>query len=339
MGKERVRLSDIAEELGLSTATVSNVIHGKTKKASAETVRRVQELLEKKNYIPSMAAVLLAQNDSGIIGVVVNDHEKYETHVLEDGFVAASLNALSRECDRAGCFMMVKVTDRWNEIVRFASMWNMEGLILIGFCGQDYKRLRESMHIPFVVYDGYFEEAPGICNIAIDHYDGGRQVGQYLKRMGHRKILCLTDNLTFMDAERISGCTDAAGKDTVRSMKIPMQKENRMRFYQEKLGEILKYTAVFAVSDFYAAELIHILQEEGLHVPEDLSVVGFDDSPMCGNCHPSLTTVRQDAGLRAETAVRVLRGLKAGTEERRSVKLPVVLVERGSVKCKRSILH
>lgn len=158
MGKERVRLSDIAEELGLSTATVSNVIHGKTKKASAETVRRVQELLEKKNYIPSMAAVLLAQNDSGIIGVVVNDHEKYETHVLEDGFVAASLNALSRECDRAGCFMMVKVTDRWNEIVRFASMWNMEGLILIGFCGQDYKRLRESMHIPFVVYDGYFRK-------------------------------------------------------------------------------------------------------------------------------------------------------------------------------------
>ena len=82
---DRVRIVDIAEELGLSTATVSNVIHGKTKKISDETVKRVQELLEERQYIPSMAGILLAQNDSRIIGIVVNDHEKYEGHVLEDG--------------------------------------------------------------------------------------------------------------------------------------------------------------------------------------------------------------------------------------------------------------
>ena len=88
---ERVRISDIAEELGLSTATVSNVIHGKTGKVSPETVRRVQETLEKRRYIPSMAGILLAQNDSRIIGVVMNDHEKYQGHLLEDPFIAASL--------------------------------------------------------------------------------------------------------------------------------------------------------------------------------------------------------------------------------------------------------
>lgn len=75
---QRVRIVDIAEELGLSTATVSNVIHGKTKKISDETVKRVQELIEKRGYIPSMAGILLAQNSSGIIGAVVNDHRKYE---------------------------------------------------------------------------------------------------------------------------------------------------------------------------------------------------------------------------------------------------------------------
>ena len=84
MEKERIRMSDIAQELGLSTATVSNVIHGKTKKISDETVRRVQELIEKRGYMPNMAEILLAQNNSRIIGVVVNDHEKYEGHVLED---------------------------------------------------------------------------------------------------------------------------------------------------------------------------------------------------------------------------------------------------------------
>ena len=80
--EERVRIVDIAEELGLSTATVSNVIHGKTKKISDETVKRVQELLEKRQYVPSMAGILLSQNNSRIVGVVVNNHEKYENKVF-----------------------------------------------------------------------------------------------------------------------------------------------------------------------------------------------------------------------------------------------------------------
>lgn len=89
--QERVRICDIAEELGLSTATVSNVIHGKTNKVSDETVQRVTALLEKRRYIPSMAGILLARNGSGIIGVFVNDHPKYEGHTLRDGFLASVL--------------------------------------------------------------------------------------------------------------------------------------------------------------------------------------------------------------------------------------------------------
>ncbi len=65
---ERIRIADIAEELGLSTATVSNVIHGKTKKISDETVKRVQALLEERQYIPSMAEILLARNNSRMAG-------------------------------------------------------------------------------------------------------------------------------------------------------------------------------------------------------------------------------------------------------------------------------
>ncbi|MEE1024422.1 MAG: LacI family DNA-binding transcriptional regulator, partial [Acutalibacteraceae bacterium] len=153
MEEKRVRICDIAEELGLSTATVSNVLHGKTKKISDETVQRVQSLLEERQYIPSMAGILLAQNDSKIIGVVINNHEKYEKHALEDVFIASSLNYLSAEIEKSGQFMMVKTTTETEEIIRFASMWNMDGLILIGFCETDYMYLRNHMRIPFVVYD------------------------------------------------------------------------------------------------------------------------------------------------------------------------------------------
>lgn len=332
MKKERVRILDIADELGVSTATVSNVIHGKTKKISDGTVRRVQEFVEKSGYIPSMAGILLAQNDSRIIGVVVNDHEKYEGHVLEDGFISSAVNALSKEIDQAGFFMMVKTTTQWNEIVRFASMWNMEGLIIIGFCEQDYRKLRESMHIPFVVYDGYFRETKGICNLTLDNYGGGYQVGEYLKQTGHRKVLCISDNFICVDSERMDGCAAAVGKDSVIFMQIPVHREERMRLYQEWLPEILAYDAVFAVSDFYAAELMHYLQGQGIRVPEDISIVGFDDSPLCLYCTPELTTARQDVALRARRAVSVLRNLKSGVEEPLTLRLPVSLVKRQSVK-------
>ena len=108
----RVRIYDIAEELGLSTATVSNVIHGKTKKISDRTVKRVMALLEKRQYFPGVADILLAQNDSRIIGIFVNDHEKYEGHTLEDFFISSSVNYLSTEIENSSRFMIIKKQSR-----------------------------------------------------------------------------------------------------------------------------------------------------------------------------------------------------------------------------------
>lgn len=190
MAQSRVRIVDVAEALGLSTATISNVIHGKTAKLSDETVKRVQQELERTGYIPNMAGILLARNDSRIIGVVINDNEKYEGGVLEDGFVTASLNALSREANQRGFFLMIKTAPDIREIPAFASMWNMDGLILMGFCEADYRALREQMRISFVVYDGYFEGCARVVNLEIDHYDGGRQAGQYARELGHRARGC-----------------------------------------------------------------------------------------------------------------------------------------------------
>ena len=104
MEQNRVRIVDVADALGLSTATVSKVIHGKTSKISDETVKRVQQELERTGYIPNMAGILLARNNFRIIGVVVNDNVKYEGRVLEDGFVMSSLNALSHEVNEKRIF-------------------------------------------------------------------------------------------------------------------------------------------------------------------------------------------------------------------------------------------
>ena len=330
--EHRVRICDIAEELGLSTATVSNVIHGKTNKVSDETVQRVTALLEERQYIPSMAGILLARNSSKIIGVFVNDHDKYEGHTLDDFFIASSLNLLSTEIESSGRFMMVKKAKCAEEIIRCASMWNMDGIVVIGFCNQDYIHLRNHMRIPFAVYDGFCEKPERILNITIDNFEGGYQMGCHFRELGHQAALCISDNNICVDMERFCGFCKGFAPSKADLLLIPMQKEQRWSFYLSNLEKFQQVSAVFAVSDYYAIDLMHFLMEQGFLVPEDISVAGFDDTTMCEMVTPTLTTIKQNGALRAKIAVRKLLELREGKEICTEVKLPVSLVVRSSTK-------
>ena len=334
MAQNRVRIVDVADSLGLSTAIVSKVIHGKTEKISDETVKRVQLELERSGYIPNMAGILLARNNSRIIGVVVNDHVKYEGRVLEDGFVMSSLNAPSHEVNEKGYFLMIKTTSDISEIPVFASMWNMEGLILMGFCEADYEKIRNQMRISFVVYDGYFEKCSKVVNLVINHYDGGYQAGKYLKELGHEKALCIADNFICMDKERIEGFCKAFEPGEILRWEIPKTEKERMRFYDDKYTQLLKgnVTAVFAVSDFYAVELMKFLQGRNIRIPEDIQIIGFDDNRASRESNPSLTTIHQEAPLRAKTAIKCLEAMRNGTEYETEIVLPVELIKRESTR-------
>lgn len=332
MSQNRVRIVDIAEALGLSTATVSNVIHGKTNKISDETVKRVQQELERTGYIPNMAGILLARNNSKIIGVVINDHVKYEGRVLEDGFVMSSLNALSHEVNKKGYFLMIKTTADTKEIPVFASMWNMEGLILMGFCEADYEKLRNQMRISFVVYDGFFERCSKVVNLVIDNFDGGYQAGKYFRELGHKKALCISDNYVCMDKVRIEGFKNAFAPGETFFWRIPELKKGRDFFYEKKLPELLSenITAVFAVSDYYALDFMAFLQEKGVEIPGDIQVIGFDDSIVSKVSNPSLTTVRLDPMLRAKTAIECIEAMRDGRSCNPEIILPVELIKRQS---------
>ena len=334
MAQNRVRIIDVADALGLSTATVSKVIHGKTEKISDETVKRVQQELERSGYIPNMAGILLARNNSRIIGVVVNDNVKYEGRVLEDGFVMSSLNALSHEVNKKGYFLMIKTTADIREIPVFASMWNMDGLILMGFCEADYEQLRNQMRISFVVYDGYFENCSKVVNLVIDHYDGGYQAGRYFRELGHKKALCISDNYICMDKERIDGFCKAFQPGETMVWQIPNNEKNRRIFYQKRLNDLVRsnVSAVFAVSDFYALEFMRFLQVNDIRIPEDIQIIGFDDNMASRESNPTLTTIHQDASLRAETAIECLEAMRDGLDYEAGIVLPVQLVKRESTR-------
>ena len=229
---------------------------------------------------------------------------------------------------------MIKTTSDINEIPVFASMWNMDGLILMGFCEADYEKLRNQMRISFVVYDGYFESCSKVVNLVINHYDGGCQAGKYFKELGHKKALCIADNYICMDKERIEGFRKAFEPGETLIWQIPKTEKERMFFYQEKFRELLesRITAVFAVSDYYALEFMRFLQGKGIRIPEDMQIIGFDDNMASRESNPALTTIHQDAALRAKTAIECIEAMRDGRHCEAEILLPVELIKRESTR-------
>lgn len=337
MENYRITIKDIAEELGVSTATVSNVIHGKTKKISDKTVAKVQEKLEESGYIPNMAAVLLAQNTSKIVCVILSDDISYEGKMIEDPFVSGMLNYLSKELSKNGYFMMLKEEADVNQIVRYASMWNMAGLILIGYCAVDYEKLREKMHIPFVVVDAYRDDMKKYSDVGIDNIHGGYLAGKHLLEMGHTKIMYMANVDEDCDHDRYLGLTGAYMEKGLeynpKDYKLlnPIKEERRKR-YEEIYKELENYTAAFLASDVLAIEFMNFLQDKGLSIPDDFSIMGFDDIPLAACVRPALTTVSQNLQERSEKAVQLLMELIDGMTTGRQELLQLQLVERDSVK-------
>ena len=133
-----------------------------------------------------------------------------------------------------------------------------------------------------------------------------------------------------MDKERYDGFCKGFGAEGADLMLVPMQKNQREIFYEDNRDKLLSYSAIFAVSDFYAAELMHFLKSKNVSVPEEIMVAGFDDMPLCRQISPTLTSVRQDVEKRAGIAMKKLEELRENVETERTVKLPVTLVCRAS---------
>ena len=256
--------------------------------------------------------------------------------MIEDPFVSGMLNYLSKELAKNDYFVMLREEPDINRIVRYASMWNMAGLVLIGFCAADYEKLRSNMHIPFVVVDAYQKDVHKYSDVGIDNIKGGFVAGSYLIEMGHEKIMFLADNDEDCDHDRYVGLTNALTAANLPFEKKDFKmlspfKEEREKIYEEIFLEIGKYTAAFAASDMYAIEFMNFLQGKGMNIPKDFSIMGFDDIPLASLVRPTLTTVSQNLELRAKVAVELLVELINGETEGRKELLPVTLMERESV--------
>lgn len=332
-----VTIKEIARELGLSTTTVSNVIHGKSWEVSPATVRRVQEALDRCGYVPNIVARNLAQKESRIVGVALKATPEKSGNLIKDPFFSVVIGAIERQIRLAGYYMMLYISEDTDEIIRQASSWNVDGLIVVGMVDDDGRWVEERFKKPVVCVDNCSEEGlKHFVNIGLEDEQGGYLAARHLTELGHRKIAFLTNVLGAVEMARLRGFRRAlseAGigyqdKDCLMINLFHDQFEDSLNEVCGRLGE---YTAVFCVSDLLAVGLMAALSDRGIRVPEDISVVGFDDI-FLGRMHrPSLTTVHQDVEEKGAAAVRALIGMLRGEEvTSRDIRLPVRLEIRQS---------
>ena len=333
-----MKIKDIAEKAGVSTATVSNVINGNYHKVSQSTVEKVRKIIDEIGYSPSATARSLASKKSKIIGVVLSNIGE-DDNFFSNPHYAHLLALLEKHIRDEGYYMMLRCVDRCKQIIPLFSSWNVDGIIFFGTVRSDVEDVKKSIRVPAVFIDTYADDQQ-IVNVGINDFKGGYLSAKHLIEMGHREIAFAGPGIhnPGVTQQRFQGFMTAC-----REANVSMPEDhlfNTMSIYESgvETGKCvakswISFTAVAAMSDIAAIGIMEGLRLEGKRVPEDVSVIGFDNLLECQYSYPKLTTVSQNTEQKAKLVSQLLfcqiRGEK--TEES-LVQNDVEIVSRQSVR-------
>lgn len=331
----RVTIKDVAKAANVSIATVSNVING-TGRASGETIRKVNRIIEEMQFRPSTAARNLKDKKSHLIALVVPFQGK-DGRLADNPFYWQLVSAIE-EATRSRNVHVIPVGVSEDENFAFVRERHLDGLIVVG-TRDDARALEQllSLDVPCVFMDSYLSD-PDLHQVCLDDEMGGYLGTKHLLALGHRRIALLTGELKDGDVNRrrLDGyrrALEEAGVDYGEDLifQEPVSAEGGYQAAQRVVDPRNRISAVFACSDIAAMGLVKGLHEFGVHVPGDVSVMGFDDTWFSCYMVPALTTVHQDIAHRGKAAVDLLfRQIDGEPAELRKVVLPVSLKVRQS---------
>ena len=333
-----MNLKTIAKLAGVSTVTVSNVLNGKYNRASKETVERILKIVEENNYRPSATARSLITKKSRIIGVMIPWIRPGESFA-KSPYNAQILGYLSSYIRDQGYYMMLRCVTLTHEILPDIATWNVDGLFVLSTFGKDALRLSEKLDIPAVYIDSYPAD-PSLATVGIEDYQGGYLAANYLLDKGHRKIAFAGTSIDFPGViqERYLGFYDAFKERGLKPVPEHFFELGDTSYQVgEEAGQRIaaaeqRFTAVVSMSDIASFGIMEGLRMGGLRVPEDVSIIGFDDLPECQYSHPKLTTISQHLEEKAQLAGECLFSmLRGGEPPAQPIKVDVELIERQSV--------
>ncbi|MBO1750809.1 LacI family DNA-binding transcriptional regulator [Actinotalea sp. BY-33] len=325
----RVTIGDVARTAGVSVATVSKVINGRYGVAAA-TFSRVQEVIDQLGYESSLVARSLRSHRTNVIGILVAEFEPFSTELLKG--TSRSVQGTGYELlaysggGRAGSDV------GWER--RYLS--RLSGTLIDGAILVTPTVVDAQYGIPVVAVDPHTGPS-GLPTVDSDNFAGAVTATEHLLSLGHRRIGFLGGRTDLESArlreEGYRRALQVAGIEPDPAlMRIGgYRPETADQPARELLTLPQPPTAVFAANDLSALRTIDVAQSLGLRVPEDLSVIGFDNVPESALSTPSLTTISQPIQQMGAEALRLLVDLIHGTErESTHLRLPTELVERRS---------
>ncbi|RKP58967.1 LacI family DNA-binding transcriptional regulator [Pararobbsia silviterrae] len=325
---ETVTLAKIARAAGVSSSTVSRILNG-TARVSAEKQRAVEEAVQRYNYRPNVLARSLASGRTDTIGVLTQD--------IASPFYGEWLRGIEDELTQTGRSPLF-ASGHWNAADEQRQLENLlarcvDGVIVLhGFVDPDYLRAY-SERVPVVMLGRPLDPSPRLVCLGVDNRQGAYDVVTHLIELGHRRIAHISGHALQPDSEqRLIGYREALADagipyDDTLIERGNFEESGGLVAMERLLDAGVSFSAVFASNDQTAYGARLALYRRHVRVPDDVSLVGFDDLPGSLYLTPPLTTVRQPiyeiGRMAADAMARLLRGEAVPTQIMR-----VELIER-----------
>lgn len=328
VNSKRVSIKDVAKLAKVSITTVSRVIN-KFPSVNKQNVQRVEAAIAELKYRPNVSAQRLASGSNNTIGLVMPGYPG----IFYSFFAIEIIRGVGHACETRKLDMVFHITDGTNPL----NASYMGGIIFADII-ENRKQVEDAIeqHIPCLVINNVVQDMD-VNYIGINNLKGGSIAAKYLAGLGHKRIATVTGNLkTQAGFDRFDGFMKGIYESGLEIPKEYVFRGDYSRRSARQAAEFFfsmqeKPTAIFVQSDDMALEVIAVAYEMGIRVPEDVSIIGFDDSPQAIYGPVGLTTVRQPVFEMAEKSVRVLYDMiNSKRDERVQIMMDPDLVIRDS---------
>lgn len=337
--KSKVTISDIAQQSGVSVSTVSLVLNNKPG-ISDETRSRVLEAADKLGYLSKPNGEKAKSGPLTTIGMVVKIDP--DINHQANPFYSRVIVGIEDACRRKGINLLfatlpVDEDNRPVEVPQLLYNEIVDGLLMVGTCvDETFTSITGMRQIPIVLVDGY-SDTESYDAVVSDNFRAAYQAVEYLIHKGHRHIgLAGSDDNCFPSLrDRRNGYLRAMKENGITEVYMSNFNINKSQGYQEVIGLLNKYphiSALFCVNDDVGSAAIRAAQYQGKRVPEDISIIGYDDTYIAANTHPAMTTMHVDTVAMGRSAVHLLSlRLENPDSARMTLTIHPSLVERASV--------
>ena len=311
----RVTITDVARAAGVSVATVSKVVNGRYGVASA-THERVMAVVNELGYETSLIAASLRRSKTNVIGVLITEFEPYATELLKG--IGAAAHGTGYELLAYAGWAVDAPRDGWER----RSLSRLAGTLVDGAILVTPTVLMPETSVPVVAIDSHTGRG-GPATVDSDNVGGAAAVTDHLLSLGHTRIAHLRGRAdlesSHLREQGYRASLEAAGIGY--DPELVLDGEYRRKEGHERALQLLtrpeRPTAIFAGNDLSALGALAAAEELGLRVPQDLSIIGFDDIPEAGRATPRLSTFAQPLHEMGAEAFRMLLELLSGRESGR----------------------